>query len=425
MALALFLGACSRGGEDAAAAAGGPARSASSKAGVASAVAACEAGVALLLRGETGQAEAEFERALELDPELPEAHFYYGQLQVQLSGRVVDSTDMAFARRNLEVLQRGIAALARAVELAPDNDEFVTTLGRAYHQADDLSNAQRCLERAVALNPRNSPAWKRLGMVYLAVPETELAKKAFEKSLELEPKDANSAFHLGQVLETQRDFPAARAAYERAIASNPTQPEFYGKLMTVLERLGDTAGADAAERDMQRWSDYDAKVQRRQRNVDKSPRDAAAVRRLGEVYVEGERWRMAADWCAKAVLLDPKDVQAHLCCGIARRELDEFEAAEEHLREAEFLAPDLLDAKLELVRLFAAKGDEEALAKVVSEVEGVAAKDGATLFALGTTCREVGRPADAARLLTKAKALGVSALPADEAAHSGETPGGG
>src|SRR6185436_1768900 len=204
---------------------------------------------------------------------------------------------------------------------------------------DDLENARRWLEKAVALDATSPDAWKRLGMVYVAIPETDLAKAALEKALELNPKDANGAFQLGQVLEVKRDFPGARAAYERAVANNPAQPEFYGKLLTVLERLGDKAGADQAERDLQRWREYDAKVQRRQRAVNKDPRNATALLRLGQAYLEGERWKVAADWCTKAVILDPKLADAHLCCAIARRELKEYEQAEKHLHEVEFLEP--------------------------------------------------------------------------------------
>ncbi|NOT31624.1 MAG: hypothetical protein HOP15_14350, partial [Planctomycetes bacterium] len=51
--------------------------------------------------------------------------------------------------------------------------------------------------------------------------------------------------------------------------------------------------------------------------------------------------------------------------------------------------------------------------------------NGKTLFDLGTTCKELGLAGDATRLLEKAKALGVSAPAADEAEHSGGTPGGG
>ncbi len=85
---------------------------------------ALESGEALLVQGETHAAEAEFERALGLDPELAQAHFDLGQLRVQFAGEVKDSTEMAFARRNLEVLERGIASIARAVALGPTNERL-------------------------------------------------------------------------------------------------------------------------------------------------------------------------------------------------------------------------------------------------------------------------------------------------------------
>ena len=417
------LGAACSHGEDgpAAAVAGTPTPRVVDEAGARAAVASGEAS---LVRGDTREAEGEFERAVELDPELAAAHFDLGQLRVQFAGEVVDSTEMAFARKNLEMLERGIASIQRAVELEPKNDEYVLWLGRAYHQADDLANARRCLEKAVELDPENSDAFKRLGMVYVAIPETELARAAFEKALALDPKDANGSFQLGQVLEVQRDLAGARAAYERAIANNPTQPEYYRKLMTVEERLGDTAASAATEKELQRWTEYEAKLKRRERVVNKSPHDATALRRLGEVYLEGERWKMAAEWCTKAVRADPLDAQAHLCCGIARRHLEDYEMAEKHLREAEFRDPKLLDPELELVRLYAATRDEKSLLAVVDKVERTAVADGASLFDLGSVCAEVGRASDAERLLAKARALGVTGSERAEPVESTEAPGG-
>lgn len=424
--LVAVLGACSHGNDEGAQASAK--RPATADAGASSEAAkVCEAAVTLLVRGERKQAEGELERALALDPELAQAHFLLGQLRVGFSTEVVDSTQMSFARRNLELLQQGIASLQRATELEPTNDDYAAWLGRAYHQADDLANARRWLEKATELDPTNPEAHKRLGMVYMAIPETELARSTFEKAMQLEPQDANSPFHLGQLLEVQRDWPGARAAYERAIANNPTQPEFYRKLMVVLERLGDEEAVRAAEVQLQRWTEFEAKLERRQRAVSRTPKDPAALRRLGQAYLEGERWRMAVEWCSKAVLFDPKDVDAHLCCGIARRELEEYEMAEKHLREAEFRAPDLLDAKLELLRLFAASENDAALAELLAKVEREAAADGASLFDLAGVCKEIGRAEDSQRLFAKAAALGVTeaVVPDAEAAKTDAPSGGG
>jgi tetratricopeptide (TPR) repeat protein len=424
LSLASIGSACSEGepkrAEESAPA---PAETPATAAQRAEAAAAVAAGLQLVEDGELQRAETEFERARTLDPGSAEAHYYLGQLRVQRSGNVVDSTAMAFAKHDMDLLEAGIAELVRALELAPENAEYALALGRAYHEASDLENARRHLEKAAALRPDDAIALKRLGMVYLALAETELARATFEKAVALEPKDANSVFHLGQALETLRDFAGARAAYAAAIERNPTQPEYHRKLLAVLERLGDREAIAAAERELARWVAYDEKLERRQRYAERNPKDPATVRRLGEVYLEGNRWKLASDWCAKALRLDPNDVSAHLCCAIALRGMRQFEAAAEHLRAAEGLAPDLLDVPLELVRLHAASGDEAGLRAVVARVERKAARDGAVLFDLGSLCRELGREDDATRLLAQAAALGVTAPPARALAESDGDPG--
>ncbi len=387
------------------------------------ALAAIEAGGTWLARGEMADAEREFERALEFDPLSATAHFCLGRLRVQRSTRVVDATETPFARRDLERLELGIASLARAVELAPTRAEYWLWLGQAYQQAEDLANARRCLEQAIALDPQEPDAYLHLGTVYLAQSENQRARATLERALALAPRNPNSAFQLGQVLEVLRDFPAARQAYERAIANNPTQPEFYRKLLAVLERLGDAPALAETERELATWVAYDERLERRQRAADANPRDPAALRRLGELYLESERWRAAADWCTRAVRIDPQDAQAHLCCARARRRLKQYAEAEQHLRQAESLAPGWLDPRLELVRLFAETNAEAELAQVLAQVESTARADGASLFELGVVCREVARGDDAARLFEQARALGVTEARAAETPETDGPPG--
>ena len=120
---------------------------------------------------------------------------------------------------------------------------------------------------------------------------------------------------------------------------------------------------------MESWRAYDEKLQRRRRAVNQNPGDAAAVRRLGQMYFDVGKWEEALEWFVKAIHIDPKDGLAHLYCGAARRQLGDHENALNHLKEAEFLAPDYLDPKLELLRLYADTEDEAAAKELVTAVE--------------------------------------------------------
>jgi len=372
-----------------------------------SAAMAYQAGLQELAKGQPKRAEEQFARAIELDPSMSEAHFELGKLRIHLSSQNVGST-----ARDLDVLEQGLASLEKALELEPSNDQYAYWLGRGYHLAKERDKAGAALKKAVELNPENAEAWKRLGMVYVDDADLEQARAAFEKAIELDPKEPGSMFQLGQTLELLQDTEGARKAYQRSIEVDPTMPQPYGALAKLLAKAGDDAGAAEAQKKHEEWQEFDTKLKRRMTLVNQNPSDAAALRRLGEMYVSVEKWSEAADWCLKAIQIDPKDAQAHLYCGMARRHLKEFENAKNHLKEAEYLAPDVLDPKLELLHLYSETEDTGQFDELLARVETEAAEDGASLQTLGELCKEVGRAEDAQRLLDKAKALGTTAEPA-------------
>jgi len=367
-----------------------------------SAMLALQQGRSLLLRGDPKRAEGEFQRAVELDPALAEGHFELGKLRLHLSSQNVGSN-----ARDQEVLERGLASMARALELDPKNDQYAYWLGRGHHLAKHNEEARKYLEQAIALNGENADAYKRLGMVYVDLEQLEPARQAFQKALEHDPKEAGAAMQLGQVELLFGDPAAARAAFERSMAIDPTQPEPYGALAKLLAQQGDDAGASEFEAKHKTWTEFDERLQKCRVAVNKAPDDAVALRRLAKTYLSVDKRDDALEWFLKAVHIDPKDAQSHMYCGILLRERGELEMATHHLKEAEFLDPDHLDPKLELLRLYVATKDDAAFQALLATVEGEASGDGASLQALGEVCHELGRAEDAERLLGKARALGV------------------
>jgi tetratricopeptide (TPR) repeat protein len=372
--------------------------------GTASAVLAYQTGQQLLLKGDPKKAETEFERAVGLDPRMSEALYELGKLEVHLSSQNVGSQ-----ARDLDVLDKGIAALEKARDLEPSNDQYWFWVGRARFLKNDTEGAMTNLKKAVELNPKHAGAWKALGIAQKGHAQTEDARASFQKAIESDPKDAGSFFQLGQSLEELNDLANARAAYEKSIALDPTEPDVFGRLLKVCATLGDSACEARARAGMESWTEYDKQLQQARRKVNQNPGDPKALRRLGIMYFDVAKWEEALEWFMKSIHIDPKDAKTHLYCGATRRHLKDFVTAANHLKEAEFLAPDNLDPKLELLRLYADSEDTASLEELLGKIEGEAAADGSSLYALGEVMDEIGRKDDAARLYGKAKELGVTA----------------
>jgi tetratricopeptide (TPR) repeat protein len=225
------------------------------------------------------------------------------------------------------------------------------------------------------------------------------------------PKDGASRFHLGTTLEVLGKTEEARAAYEESITLDPSNARAYEGLVKVCAKLGDAEGEARANAGLEAWGAYQEKLNRRRVKVNQNPGDGAAVRRLGEAYFEVGKWDEAIEWFMKAIHIDEKDSLAHLLCGVARRNLEDYENALNHVLESEFLAPDNLDPKLELLRLYALTKDEKSLGEKLAAVEEAAAEDGEALYALAEVCAEIARAEDAERLFGKAAAKGVTSAP--------------
>jgi tetratricopeptide (TPR) repeat protein len=303
--------------------------------------------------------------------------------------------------------------LQRACELEPTNDQYLFHLGRAHYLKDDMEGALAHLGKAVELNPKFVGAWKALGKAQVDSGLTEAGRDSYLRALESNPGDAGAHFLLAQALEVLGDLPAARAAYEKSIELDPSVYEVHGRLAQVCGKLGDSEGEAKAQAGMQQWMAYNERFKRRLDAVNERPGDAVAVRRMGEMYYEIGQWEKALDLFLRAIHIDTRDWRAHLYSGVARRHLKDYVYSMHHLREAEFFAPDVLDPKLELMRLYKESGDEAALRKLLDTTELEASEDGDSLYFMAEVCREIGLEEDAKRLFEKAARLGVTETPAD------------
>ncbi len=241
-------------------------------------------------------AQKEFERALQLDPSSPRAHYLYGffllrrhdyvNATAQLApianegaldyadayvrallggGRYLDASkalEEAESRNPgappLTFLQGKLADSAgrneeaaklyqQAIDQKPDFAEARAALANFALTAGDLVKAKEQLDAALAKAPNDSAVQSVLGAFYLRSKdraEQEKGKAAYELGLEKDPDDPDLHVGLGRALSQLGDQEGARKEMERAIALSVDDPRVlqdYGDVLRACGRLDEAA----------------------------------------------------------------------------------------------------------------------------------------------------------------------------------------
>jgi len=117
---------------------------------------------------EFSAAEAEFRRTLELNPNLSNAHHWYGLF-------------LSWEARHPEA----ITHLRRAIELDPLNLQYQCNLGQVLHNAGQSDAAVEQLKKALDMDPNFNYAHAELRQIYRDTGKFDLAMEEWKKSATL------------------------------------------------------------------------------------------------------------------------------------------------------------------------------------------------------------------------------------------------
>jgi superkiller protein 3 len=159
------------------------------------------------------EAIACFKNAIELDPQIASAHTYLG-VALREKGRLNEAIaayreavrvqpNSALAHNNLawilatsaDVKLRdpdgAVKSAKRAVELAPKDSTYPSTLGVAYYRAGEFKQAITAMEKSMALRKGgDSNEWFFLAMVHWQLGNKDDARKWFDRAAEWMDRNA-------------------------------------------------------------------------------------------------------------------------------------------------------------------------------------------------------------------------------------------
>jgi tetratricopeptide (TPR) repeat protein len=145
-------------------------------------------------------------------------------------------------------IQRGAfdeakAICERALERDPNNPEALFLLGGALAQSGQTRAAEPVLERANRLAPGHLLILNSLGGVYGANGKPEQAAATLNAALAIDPHFPWALQNLGAACKAMGDFAAARRHFEKALEGHPHLVEALSGLAEIVLLEGDTATA--------------------------------------------------------------------------------------------------------------------------------------------------------------------------------------
>jgi len=310
--------------------------------------------------GRYNDAIAEYQRAIELDPQYPFPHNGLGNVYANL-GRYDDA----------------IAEFQWAIELDPQGAYPHNGLGNVYRDLGRHDDAIAEYQRAIELDPLFAYPHNGLGNVYADLGRYDDAIAEFQRAIELDPQYASPHNGLGAVYADLGRHEEAIAEYQRAIELDPQFAAPHNGLGAVYRDLGrhDDAIAEfqrAIELDLQFayphnglgaiYADlgrHEEAVAEYQRAIELDPQYADSHNGLGTVYADLGRHDDAIAEYQRAIELDPKFASPHNDLGTVYHDLGRHEEAIAEYQRAIELDPHDAYPYSNMADIFYQRGDYE------------------------------------------------------------------
>jgi Flp pilus assembly protein TadD len=245
------------------------------------------------------EARNEYQRAMQLDPNMPEAALNLGIL---LLG---------------EEPAAAVQPLQRAVELLPTQSRPRVLLGAAYEKSGDAKNAARAYEGALALDPKDSETSMLLAQLWMRQGRAQDAEAKFRAVLSAEPQSPAALSGLAASLEAQKSS-AAADAYREYLKVQPNDAAAREQLVHLLVAN----------------QEYDQALGELEKKEKGGVPSLEALKLRADILIGEKKWPEAIVVLKEAVILAPNDAQLRGGLGRTYLQQKEFANAEKELKAA-------------------------------------------------------------------------------------------
>ncbi len=136
-------------------------------------------------------------------------------------------------------------AARRACELAPNDPQAWSDLGRVHSAFGELEDAAAQFAHAVRLDPRFADGWHNLGTALKKLGQTPEAFQALKTALQLDPSRAGTYLNLGNLLIEAGQLEDAVECFERAARHDPKMAAARSRLAEQVSQQGKVRQAES------------------------------------------------------------------------------------------------------------------------------------------------------------------------------------
>lgn len=296
-------------------------------------------GVAFYLLGNPLKAVTEINEALNRDPQIENAWFYFGLAQLknknyeeavtafrnEAKNKETYSLDYHFALALYESGQKQTALqyLKKALEKKPNYIKATYLIGITASDLEILDKAEEYLNQSTHYAPSWALPYLELGKIYEKQFKMEKAQEQYETALKLAPEIKETHFRLGLLKKTMGKSHEALDHFQKVLALDPSDGEVYYYSGLLYTQMGK----------------YQEAIEQLQKAVEIIPNHSYAHYALGSALVAAEQPDKAVPYFERAWQLNPTDTRLRLALGEAYIRMGEAYKAMDEFRKLLKLNP--------------------------------------------------------------------------------------
>ena len=245
----------------------------------------------------------------------------------------------------------------------------------AFHQAGQLSQAEKICKQILTYNSQNAEVFHFLGIIACQTGKYPVAVDLIIHAIEIDSKQSPFYYSLANALREQGKFMEAIEAYQQAIRIQPNHADAYNNLGTIFinqNRIDDAIEAYQQAIQIQpnqgeayynlgnalhRQEKLEEAIEAYQQAIRIQPNYVDAYNNLGVVLIDHEKLEESVQIYQKTLEIQPNYADAYNNLGNALREQGKLEESIRIFQKATYIQPNHAESHNNLAMTLLLKGD--------------------------------------------------------------------